>query len=551
VAAVRQKKILGASVGHCVHVAGILNFLKLAKRYGYETLSLGPAVSLERLTEGIKQHNPDLVAISYRLTPEVLEKLLASLKAIVEKNRWQDKTFVFGGTPPAAEVAKKSGLFEAVFSGLEPREKITFFLKGKIGEARSEEIPPQNLIERIKFNAPYPLLRHHFGLPTVKDTVNGARELALSEAIDVISIGPDQNAQESFFRSEEMKRGQDGAGGVPLRKPEDLKAIFEATRCGNYPLLRCYSGTRDLIKWAEMSLKTINIAWGAIPLFWYNRLDGRSGRAPSESIAENQITMRWYAEHEIPLEVNDAHHWSLRDAPDAVAVAAAFLAAYNAKAMGITHYIAQYMFNSPSSTSPAMDLAKMLAKIELIESLHNKNFTTIRQTRTGLASLSPDPDVAKGELSSSSLFQLALEPKIVHVVGFCEGDHAALPADIIESTKIIQGVVKNYSLGSPQFLSDSRIKMRKEELVEEANYLLQAIKELSSGKVKDPWTNPNTLAQAVKIGLLDAPHLCGNPYAAGKVFTQIKDGACVAIDPESGKPLSEKERISRLPSTSF
>jgi len=193
----------------------------------------------------------------------------------------------------------------------------------------------------------------------------------------------------------------------------------------------------------------------------------------------------------------------------------------------------------------------MLAKIELIESLHNKNFTTIRQTRTGLASLSPDPDVAKGELSSSSLFQLALEPKIVHVVGFCEGDHAALPADIIESTKIIQGVVKNYSLGSPQFLSDSRIKMRKEELVEEANYLLQAIKELSSGKVKDPWTNPNTLAQAVKIGLLDAPHLCGNPYAAGKVFTQIKDGACVAIDPESGKPLSEKERISRLPSTSF
>jgi len=550
VGAFRQKKILGASIGHCVHVAGILKFLKLAERSGYETLSLGPAVSLESLSEGIKKHNPDLVALSYRLTPEVLEKLLTSFKVIVKKNGWQDKTFVFGGTPPAAEVAKKSGLFDAVFSGLEPLEKITSFLKGKIEESRSEVIPPQDLVGRIQFNAPYPLLRHHFGLPTVKETTEGVRELALSEMIDVISIGPDQNAQESFFRPEEMKKGQDGAGGVPLRKPEDLKAIYEATRCGNYPLLRCYSGTRDLNKWAEMSLKTINIAWGAIPLFWYNRLDGRSGRTPAESIAENQRAMKWYAEHKIPLEVNEAHHWSLRDAPDTVAVAAAFLAAYNAKKMGISHYVSQFMFNSPSSTSPLMDLAKMLAKIELIESLHDQDFVTIRQTRTGLASLSPDLDVAKGELSSSSLFQLALEPKIVHVVGFCEGDHAALPSEIIESAKIIQGVIKNYALGPPQLLNDPRIIERKEVLVEEAKYLLQAVKDLASEKVEDPWTDPNNLAQAVKVGLLDAPHLCGNPYAAGKVFTQIKDGACLAVDPRSGKTLSEKERISSLLSSS-
>jgi hypothetical protein len=87
---------------------------------------------------------------------------------------------------------------------------------------------------------------------------------------------------------------------------------------------------------------------------------------------------------------------------------------------------------------------------------------------------------------------------------------------------------------------------RKEELIEETKYLLQSIKELSSGEVEDPWTDPNNLAQAVKIGLLDAPHLCGNPYAAGKVITQLKDGASVAVDPESGKTLSERERISRL-----
>ncbi|NIO48365.1 MAG: methionine synthase [Candidatus Aminicenantes bacterium] len=541
-----KKKILGASVGNCVHVAGILNFLKLAERYGYETLFLGPAVSVEKISDAIKKHNPDLVALSYRLTPDVLEKLLLALKKEVEKNSWQEKTFIFGGTPPTAEVARQSGLFETTFGGLEPREDITSFLKGKAEEIKKYEIPPQNLIDRIVFNNSYPLLRHHFGLPTVEATVKGAKEIALSEAVDVISIGPDQNAQESFFRPDDMKKELDGAGGVALKKPEELEAIYKATRCGNYPLLRCYSGTRDLIKWAEMSLKTINIAWGAVPLCWYNKLDGRSDRTPEDSIEENQLAMKWYAEHKIPLEVNESHHWSLRDAHDTVAVAAAFLAAYNAKKMGITHYVAQYMFNSPAQTSPLMDLAKMLAKIELIESLHDKNFISIRQTRTGLSCLSPDPDVAKGQLSSSCLFQMTLEPKIVHVVGFSEADHAATPSDIIESAKITHGIIKNFSLGAPQILDDPRIKERKEMLVEEAKYLLQALKNLARDKVKDPWIDPKTLAQAIHKGFLDAPHLAGNPYAAGKVLTQIRDGACYAVDPQSGNLLSEKERISRI-----
>jgi len=132
VASVVSKKILGASLGNCVHVAGILNFLKLAEHYGYETLFLGPAVSLERLNEAIREYNPHLVALSYRLTPEVLEKLLSSFKEDVGKNRWQGKTFVFGGTPPTAKVAQKTELFDSVFSGLEPLEQIISFLKGKI-----------------------------------------------------------------------------------------------------------------------------------------------------------------------------------------------------------------------------------------------------------------------------------------------------------------------------------------------------------------------------------------------------------------------------------
>lgn len=543
---VGKKKILGASLGNCVHVAGILNFLNLAQGLGYDTLFLGPAVSVLKLSRAIRKHDPDLVAVSYRLTPEVLKKLLVDLKDKAKKSGWENKALIFGGTPPTAEVARQSGLFEAVFGGTESLDAVTSFLKGKTKRTDKNKVPPQNLIERLAFNGTYPLLRHHFGLPTVESTVKGAKEIALSETIDTLSIGPDQNAQESFFRPKEMKKGLDGAGGVPLRKPEDLESIYQATRCGNYPLLRCYSGTRDLIRWAEMSLKTIHIAWGAVPLCWYNTLDGRSDRPPLISIRENQQAMKWYAEQEKPLEVNESHHWSLRDAPDTVAVAAAFLAAYNAKKAGIHHYVAQYMFNTPALTSPLMDLAKMLAKIELIESLHDENFSSIRQTRTGLACLSPDPDIAKGQLSASCLFQMSLNPQIIHVVGFCEADHAATPPDIIESANITHGIIQNFILGSPQITSDPRIAERKEELVDETNVLLQAIKDLPSEKIKDPWIDPQNLAQAIQVGLLDAPHLAGNPDAAGRIITQIQEGACYAIDPESGRRLSEQQRISRI-----
>ncbi len=81
-----------------------------------------------------------------------------------------------------------------------------------------------------------------------------------------------------------------------------------------------------------------------------------------ESIAENQSVMKWHAERNIPVEVNESHHWSLRYSPDSIAVAAAFIAAYNAKMMGVKVYISQYMFNTPPETSFTMDLAKMLPK---------------------------------------------------------------------------------------------------------------------------------------------------------------------------------------------
>jgi methylmalonyl-CoA mutase cobalamin-binding subunit len=536
-----RNKVLGAALGTCVHVGGLHHFLKLAETEGFKIHFLGPAVSVEKLVRAIQEESPVLVAVSYRLRPEVAEHLFRELRDALAKAKLQDVRLVFGGTPPVAEVARRSGLFEKSFDGREPQRVIRDYLRGGTGKEATRRFA-HNLLGRIQESFPYPLLRHHFGLSSLEATIAGAKVIAEAEVLDVLSLGPDQNAQEHFFHPDEMDLTQEGAGGVPLRRPQDLRAIFENTRCGNYPLVRCYSGTRDLLRWAKMSLEALHNAWAAIPLCWYSVLDGRSRRTLVEAIQENQEAMRWYAERSLPVEVNEAHQWSLREAHDALAVATAFLAAYNAKKMGVKHYVAQYMFNTPPGTTPQMDIAKMLAKKDLIETLEDDRFTSYRQVRAGIAHFSPNPFIAKGQLAASAVISLALKPHILHVVGFSEGDHAALPQEVIQSCQIIHGVLQDCLEGLPDMSLDPAVQARKEKLLSEARILLQALSRLGSKASPDPWTDPRLLAHAIRYGLLDAPHFKGNPGLCGEIVTRLIDGGWFCIDQATGEPLTEEQR---------
>ncbi|MBN2264283.1 MAG: cobalamin B12-binding domain-containing protein, partial [Candidatus Aminicenantes bacterium] len=117
-------KVLGASLGACVHVAGIQNFLRLCEGEGCRTSFLGPAVEPKALVEAIERDKPDIVAVSYRLSPEGAERLFQELAKEIGRKKLGGVRFVFGGTPPAAKAAERSGLFERVFSGREPVEDI-------------------------------------------------------------------------------------------------------------------------------------------------------------------------------------------------------------------------------------------------------------------------------------------------------------------------------------------------------------------------------------------------------------------------------------------
>ena len=540
-----QKTVVAAALGECVHVAGVLNFLRLAEAAGWRTVFLGPAVTIEDILRSAREENAGLVGVSYRLTPETGERLLGEFAEAADDLRQSGVRFAFGGTPPVSEKARRLGFFERIFDGSEPPEEALAYLKGQTSPGASELDYPQSMVERIRWKSPYPLLRHHFGLPTLEDSLRGVEDISKAKVLDVISLGIDQDAQENFFHLERQNPRRKGAGGVPVRSAADYRALFTASRQGNYPLLRTYSGTDDFIRLAEMYTETIKNAWCAIPLFWFNQMDGRGPWDLEGSIREHQKVMSWYGERGIPVELNEPHHWGMRDAPDVIFVVSAFLSAYNAHAFGVKDYIAQLMFNSPPGTSDAMDVAKMIAALTLIEPLSGPNFHIWTQTRTGLLSYPVDPHAARAHLATSIYLQMAIKPHIIHIVGHTEAHHAATADDVIEACGMARKAIENALGGAPDMTADPAIQTQLNHLVSEAGVTLHAVRSLGANNNGDPWADPVILAKAVRLGILDAPQLRNNPIALGQIKTRIINGSCVATTPE-GLPLSEADRLENL-----
>ena len=537
-----KKTVVAAALGECVHVAGVMNFLRLAESAGWRTVFLGPAVPVKEVLRAARAENAEIVGVSYRLTPETGERLLAEFAEEADELRSRGVQFYFGGTPPVAERALRMGFFAQVFDGSEMTEDVLASLKEGSREPGAEIVYPATTLERIHWKAPYPLLRHHFGLPTMQDTLQGIQEIAEARVLDVISLGIDQDAQENFYHPERQDARRYGAGGVPVRTPDDYRQLYTASRTGNFPLLRTYSGTDDFIRLAEMYMQTIQNAWCAIPLFWFNRMDGRGPWDLAGSIREHQQVMAWYGARGIPVELNEPHHWGMRDAPDVVCVVSAYLSAYNARACGVRDFIAQLMFNSPPGLSDAMDLAKMNAMLRIIAPLEGEQFHIWRQTRTGLLSYPLEPAAARAHLAASIYLQMAVKPHIIHIVGHTEADHAATAADVIEAARMARRSVENALRGMPDMLADPRVEARSRDLVQQAQVTLKAIRNLATGGLTDALTDAETLERAVREGILDAPQLLNNPFAVGAVRTQLINGACVAVN-ENGEELREEDRL--------
>jgi len=377
-----------------------------------------------------------------------------------------------------------------------------------------------SITKRLKHNlrTPFvPLVRAHVGPysssqrreESVREFILWVRELAQAGFLDVLSIGTSQLTQSNF--GEDWGDKPNG-GGVPINSPEEYRAVWEASR----PLLvRTYAGTKNTPQLAEMYEETLNIAWHALSLWWFNRLDGRGPNDLYTNLCQHVETLKYIAKTGKPFEPNVPHHFAFRGADDVTYIVSAYLSAKLAKRMGIRTLILQNMLNTPRYTWGVQDLAKSRAMLALVRDLESSDFQVLLQPRAGLDYFRPDTEEAKAQLAAVTALMDDIEPHdetsppLIHVVSYSEASHLATPAIVNESIKItLHSLMKYRKLrreGNVDDMATNRdVEERKHDLLEPARKVIAAIE----SSIADPYT-PKGLYTVFAAGFLPTPYLWG------------------------------------------
>jgi uncharacterized protein (TIGR01319 family) len=518
----KKRRVMVGAIGKCVHNLGVETFADWMEDQGagYVSVKLGPAVPIQEVINKIREARPEVVGVSMRLGDLHVDKLITEfVEAATRYGLHPSESgirYSFGGLRPAANLVRamtglpleedrfvredekhydlgavareyKSkphfrGFFELVADDFVTMEELSAFASAsKKKSAQEGEDWSDYLVERIgqvRERENRPILRAHIGIAadTIEPTVRGIEKLAEAGAFEIVSLAPDQTSQEllaKFVRGEEEPdRYLAGQGGAPIRSIEHLQRLKAASQRGNYPLTRIYTGTDELLFLAELWEQHLNISFPAVPIFFYNELDGRGPISIRDAFDEHFKTIEYWASVGKPLEINDPHQWGLRYASDDMQVTDHVLCAVIAQKKGIKHYVMQMMFELPPEISAMDDLAKMKASYELAEPLtRHFDFNILRQTRSGLPSFPPNLNQAKGHLAFGIYTQLYLDPDILHVVTHSEAHHEASADDIIESCEIVKQVCWDFAKGHvPDIWSDPTVQARIRELKEGAMY---------------------------------------------------------------------------------
>jgi uncharacterized protein (TIGR01319 family) len=615
-----KRRVMVGAIGKCVHNLGVENFSDWMqdRGEGFVAVKLGPAVPIDEVINKVREARPEIVGVSMRLGDLHVDKLIGEFvdKATIYGLHPQESgiRFAFSGLRPAANLVRAmtgQPLEEDRFTREEERhydlddvrveyagkphfqdffalvaddfismEELEAFASGKqLVEMEDTRPWSDRLIERIRQvreRENRPIIRAHIGIAagTIEPTVAGIEKLAAAGALEVVSLAPDQTSQEllaKFIRGEEdPSKYLAGQGGAPIRTVEDLRRLKAATQRGNYPLSRIYTGTDELVELAKLYESTLNMAFPAVPIFFYNQIDGRGPISIRDSFDEHYNTIRWWAAAGKPLEINDPHQWGLRYASDTIQVMDHVLVGVIALKLGIKNYVMQQMFELPPAISALDDLAKMKGAYELIEPLtRHFDFHIVKQTRSGLPSFPPNLNQAKGHLAFGIYTQLYMEPDILHVVTHSEAHHEASAEDIIESCEIVKQVCWDFAKGGvPEIWADPKLASRKRYLKQSAMYnllhlallggyegeitvanfrefalppmeadaccnfetmLLSLIDEANYPSGECGLISPDSLDLALQIGLFQAPHITvvDRRYElTGACRTHVVDGLC-------------------------
>lgn len=606
----RSNCFIASTLANDPHTEGLHNASKIARYAQIKCVLLKPSPSIDELCEQIKQNNPRYIGLSYRLTPEIgcreLEKTINYFynEGLIRKE--DDVKICFAGLPLTINMLRdKINSFPLSVALCEPypdvidraKETIEFFDikddRENILNLIKEEVCPQGISlldqladdviahdtykEELPLRIPsqqaihsytrrieeseIPILRSHFGIPAddIKPTVEGIKELAEARVVDEISLGSSDLSQR-YFGHPEFFIGKKNDGGVPYKTAEDLVKLYQASRRGNYPSVKPYCHVVDIVPFMHTCLQTglLDGAHQAVPLFWFNELDGRGPMTVRDSIKEHFAGVCELAKLGIPVEMNDPNQWSSRWAHDTIITTSYALIAAVMSSCGVKNMVFQMQMNKPKETGDFADLAKMKAGFWLASQIAPTSARLYKETRTGIESLSPDMNRAKWQLGRSTLLQMCMNPQIIHIVSYCEANYAARPADIIDSSKLIRRAVRIFKENEDDIrkeLESPIIKERQEYLINETIYLLTEIAKLHSGYTKCaslkelvPYiANPSVLASAIEKHIISAPGIVNAKYKGDFVTRPMKYGMINLVSNyDNPVLLTEKERLNKL-----
>lgn len=548
-----------------------------------------PAESNQKIVaDWIRKNKINHLGISYRLDPIDAVDLVGRVVALLRRERLYEcgsaivRTIHFAGLKPACDrIDEEFGGRIKTFRGGESAEE-TLLIMGvpeedipktitqgcqydkqllKFGESviksgEYKDCKPlkrnyysnfgtrkDTLVERLDNNFVggfRPLIRAHSGPfsadltreQCLKEYNEWCRELADSGYLDILSIGSSQLSQSNFGENWGDKIN---GGGVPVNSELEYMNIWEAAK----PMLvRTYSGTKNVQKMAEMYERTINIAWHALSLWWFNELDGR-GPNPLYTNLKEHIDTFWYiASVRKPIEPNVPHHFAFRGCDDVTYIISEYLAAKMAKKCGAKSFVLQNMLNTPRSTWGVQDLAKSRVMIKLVNELQDENFRIILQTRAGLDYFKPDLEAAKVQLAAVTALmddidpQNIYSPEIIHVVSYSEALFLATPDILNDSIKITRTALGQYrrlkKLGMTPNVMTDEILTRMEFLEKDARQIIRAMEE----NIPNLYS-PEGFYLAFVAGFLPVPELWSNSdeFIHAKCWqTKMTNGGVALVD---------------------
>ena len=578
------------------HTMGIYAAAELLVDCGYTVEIAPPEVerALETLQseksqliilQWIREHEIRHIGVSYRLDPEDAVQILGRLVAVLKDNRYYEsyegivKTIYFAGLKSACDeidveyqgrIATFRGgedldeslrimgvppenIPDKIISGCIYDKKLLEFSKKIIdkGEYKNQKALLKNmyesfgthkdlLIKRLDYNFEggfQPLIRAHSGPYSadmtreecLKQYMEWCHDLANEGFLDILSIGTSQLSQSNFGENWDRKIN---GGGVPVNSEKDFIDIWNAAK----PMLvRTYSATKNIKQMAQMYEQTINIAWHALSLWWFDELDGRGPNTLYQNLREHVEAMQYIASVNKPIEANVSHHFAFRGCDDITYIVSAVLATKMAKLSGCRYFVLQNMLNTPRSTWGIQDLAKSRVMLKLIKELEDRDFRVIFQTRAGLDYFKPDLNAAKIQLAAVTMMMDDIDPynthnpEIIHVVSYSEALFLATPDIINDSIKITRKALADYrkqkrELGIIEEVAD-QIHARSENLEKSVRTIIRAMEQY----IPDLYS-PKGLYTAFVAGWLPVPALWSDSdefVHAKNWHTKLHDGGIV------------------------